>query len=258
VLTKTVARIMLVNVIGLFLSMLDPALVYNLQLIPARLPTAPWTLITYQFLHAGFAHLFFNMLGLYFFGPRLEARLGSRAFLGLYLVSGLVGAIVHIGYAAAFSPIGLIVPMVGASGAVFGVLLAYSKFWPDHRILLWFVLPMRARVFVLVLTMLSLWSGLGGAGDNVAHFAHLGGFVGGWLYLRWRETRSPAQKFKREVERNAPSDTRRLSGLWKKINPEKMHWVNRGEYDRIKTKLDEAGFASLTEREKAFITRFSA
>ncbi len=258
--TPVVGQLLLLNLVGLLLAPPGTRLFAELQLVPALMIQRPWTLLTYQFLHAGFGHLFFNMIGLFFFGPRLEVRLGSRHFVGLYLVSGLVGALVHIGYTLLpFSGGGLFAPMVGASGAVFGVFFAYARFWPHDRILVWFIIPMEVRVFVIVLTVLSLWSGLGGVQDNVAHFAHLGGFLGGWLYLRGKAWRSPAKQFQRKVESPAAHmGERQLSERWARIDPATLHPVNREEYERIANKVRALGWGGLSEREKTFVERFGA
>ncbi len=256
--TRVVMQLMVLNLLGLVFAPPGSRLFAELQLVPALILQRPWTLITYQFLHGGFGHLFFNMIGLFFFGPRLEIRLGTRHFIGLYLVSGLVGAVVHILYT--LLPIGaggLYAPMVGASGAVFGIFYAYAKYWPRDKILVWFVIPMEVRLFVILLTLLSLWSGLGGARDNVAHFAHLGGFIGGWLYLRGRELRSPARQFQRKVESPAVRmGGKQLMERWARIDPDTLHEVNREEYDRIGEKIRAQGWAALDDRERTFIERF--
>src|SRR3990170_1841799 len=121
--TPWVARLIITNIVVLFLQLAYPALTPQLWLVPALITARPWTALTYMFLHGGLGHLFFNMLGLYFFGPRVEARLGSRRFIGLYLVSGLVGALLSL----VLAPRSLI---IGASGAVLGVLMAFARFWP--------------------------------------------------------------------------------------------------------------------------------
>jgi len=256
--TRVVGQLVLLNLLGMVFAARGTPLGQAFELVPALILQRPWTLITYQFLHGGFGHLFFNMIGLFFFGPRLEIRLGSRHFLGLYLVSGLVGAVVHILYTLLpISTGGLYVPMVGASGAVFGVLFAYARYWPHDKILVWFVIPMEVRVFVIVITVLSLWSGLGGAQDSIAHFAHLGGFLGGWLYLRGRDWRSPARQFQRRVEPpGARMGDRQLMECWSRIDPKSLHEVNRDEYERIGQKIRSAGWGSLLAREKTFVERF--
>jgi membrane associated rhomboid family serine protease len=161
-----------------------PSVIQALWLVPAQMLVRPWTMVTYMFLHGGLWHLLFNMIMLFFFGPRLEVRLGSRHFLGLYFFSGIVAAV-----ASLLTPW---VAVVGASGALFGILLAFARYWPTERIFVFGVLPIQARLFVIILTVMSLWAGIGGAIGGIAHFAHLGGFVGGWVYLVVLERRSPA------------------------------------------------------------------
>jgi membrane associated rhomboid family serine protease len=250
--TPWVTRLLIANVAVFFLTVAVPVLpVRPLVLVPALIPYRPWTLITYMFLHAGLWHILFNMLALFFFGPRLEARLGGRHFLGLYLVSGLTGALLSV----PFSPFAQI---VGASGAVFGVLLGFARYYPRERIYIWGILPIEARALVIIMTVLSLWGGFAGRGSGVAHFAHLGGFLGGFLYLKWRERRSPAALFKAKAsplanrKPPAPADVEK----WRRIRREDLHPVNRDELDRILDKISAAGIASLTPDERAFLERF--
>src|SRR5436190_8229661 len=129
-----------------------------------------------MFVHAGTTHILFNMLALYFFGPRVEERLGSRRFITLYMISGISGALLSMSFAPN-------APVVGASGAVFGVMLAFAKYWPTAQIYIMGILPLEARVAVLLMAAAALWSGIQGSRGGVADFAHLGGFDGGWLYL---------------------------------------------------------------------------
>jgi membrane associated rhomboid family serine protease len=250
--TPWARRLLIANVAVFFGTtlLLPPPVVDQFVLIPGLIAIRPWTLITYQFLHAGVMHLLFNMLGLYFFGPRLEARIGSRHFLLLYLVSGAVGALLSI-----FTPDARI---VGASGAVFGVLLGFARYWPRERIYIYALIPVEARFLVVFLAALSLWSGFTG-GDGIAHFAHLGGFVGGWIYLRLLERSSPARKFKRQVEtamvggaRPSAKDLERWGG----VDAGTLHPVNRAEYERVLQKAREFGVPSLTIQERAFMERF--
>jgi membrane associated rhomboid family serine protease len=251
--TVWVGRLILANVAMLLVSLALPGLMQGLALVPALVPSRPWTLVTYMFLHAGLDHLFFNMLSLFFFGPRLEERLGPRAFLKLYFASGLVGALLSV-----VRPMYPFVPIVGASGAVFGVMLGFARYWPRERIFIWGILGVEARVFVVIMTVLSLLGAKSGAG-NVAHLAHLGGFVGGFLYLKWLEYRSPAAEWRRKV---TPAASIRTSSAklekWKAVRVEELHPVNREEYDRVMAKLSEAGVGSLTPGEREFLDRFSS
>jgi membrane associated rhomboid family serine protease len=251
--TRWVLRLIMANVVVFFLTMAaGPEAMNPFILVPAEAWMRPWTIITYMFLHGSLGHLFFNMLSLWFFGPRLEDRLGARAFLGLYFTSGISGAALSL----LFTPYAAI---IGASGAVFGVLLGYAWFWPRVQMLIWGIIPIEARWMVLLMTGLSLWGGFGGAGGGIAHFAHLGGFVGGYIFLRLLARRTGAERFRRQ----SMAPVRRLettSGSvdrWTKIPREKLHEVNREELDRILDKIGASGVSSLTPGEREFLDRFS-
>jgi membrane associated rhomboid family serine protease len=151
---------------------------------------APWQIATYAFLHADPAHLFFNMLGLYMFGAPLERIWGARRHLVYYSVSVLSAAIVQLGVSAlAANPF----PTIGASGGVFGMLLAFALFFPRRRVVLLFPpIPMPAWLFATLYGALELGLGVAGAQSGVAHFAHLGGMLGGYLLIRrWRSRVGP-------------------------------------------------------------------
>ncbi len=256
--TRVVGQLLLINVLAYVFTRQSPVLMSELWLVPAQVLTKPWTLLTYQFLHGGMSHIFFNMLALFFFGPKLESLLGSKDFLKLYLLAGLVGALAHILWTLlAMSQGGLYVPMVGASAAVYGVLFGYARYWPRDRVMIWFVIPVQVRYLVIGFTVLSLSLGLGGVGGGVAHFAHLGGFVGGWLYLRLRATRSAAAQFRKKAESpGVRMRERELHVKWARIEPGALHPVNRAEYERIADKLKAGGWSALTDRERTFVERF--
>lgn len=242
--TPWVTRLLLANVLVFALQMLRPELTRAFAFVPTLFFDQPWTILTYMFLHGGVSHILFNMLALYFFGPRLEVEIGSRNFLWLYFVSGFMGAALSFltPYAA----------IIGASGAVYGVMLGFAYFWPTDKIYIYAILPVQARTLVIVMTALSLYGGFSG-GDGVAHFAHLGGFLGGFLYLRWMRRLRGAPSLQDIVPPSIRIDTSR----WKNIRREDLHEVNRAEYDRIMEKLERNGVGSLTENEVAFMDRFS-
>lgn len=259
--TPWVLRLLVLNVAVFFLTDgFNPGaspIFRLLTYVPAAVLIRPWTPITYMFLHAGFWHLAFNMLGLYFFGPRLETRIGSRHFILLYLVAGLTGALASFVFEAGAA-------IVGASGAVLGVLLGFAHFWPHERIYIWGILPIPARVMVIGFAILSIVIGFSGAGGGIAHFAHLGGFAGAWLYLRIRERRAGAFRRRATPERER-SALDRISGKatreqkqWDAIRVESLHEINRQEVERIRAKIREKGATSLTPDERAFMNRMSA
>lgn len=152
----------------------------------------PWQLVTYSFLHGNTQHIFFNMFALYMFGSGVEQYLGSPKFLTLYSASVISAAVTQLivvsGSAAADGP----VPTVGASGGVFGLLLAFGWLFPRSRVTLIFPpIPMPAWVFVTLYGLVELASGVFGTWGGVAHFAHLGGMVGAFVLLQiWGRQRS--------------------------------------------------------------------
>jgi len=166
--------------------LLDPLALWPIGATPyTGLGFQPWQLVTYAFLHGSMLHLLFNMFALYMFGGAIEQVFGSRRYLAYYLVCVVSAALAQLLVAKLT---GGFYPTVGASGGVFGLLLAYGLYFPNNRVMLLFPpIPMPARVFVLVYAVLELVMGVTGAQSGVAHFAHLGGMVGGYLMLRfWR------------------------------------------------------------------------
>jgi membrane associated rhomboid family serine protease len=152
----------------------------------------PWQVITYAFLHASVSHLFFNMLGLWMFGAELEQVWGTRRFVQFYTASVLAAALTQLLVAAVT---GFVYPTIGASGGLFGLLLAFGMTFPNRTIMPLFPpIPMKAKVFVAVYGALELIFGVTGAVSGVAHFAHLGGMLGGYLMLMYWRGRPPFGK----------------------------------------------------------------
>lgn len=148
----------------------------------------PWQLVTYMFMHGGFWHLFMNMYTLYIFGTVVERMIGPKKFSVLYFVSGLGAAGVHLLIMNLMR--GGAAPMVGASGAIYGVLIAYAMLFPNSRITLLFPpVTLNAKWMVIIFALLSLVVGITGTAEGVAHFAHLGGMLFGFLMvLAWKKT----------------------------------------------------------------------
>jgi membrane associated rhomboid family serine protease len=248
--TPRVTALLVANA-GMFLlqMLFDPVFSRYLAFYPPEVLIHPWTPFTYMFLHGGFMHILFNMWALYLFGPRVEERLGGSRFLGLYFASGMVGAILSF-----ITPQAAV---IGASGAVFGVFFAFAKFWPRAQIFIWGVLPVEARTLVIVATVLSLWFGYRGGG-GVAHFAHLGGYLGAWLFLRFAERTSAAAAFKAKAAVVQPKRVDQQDvARWRRIQGANLHPVNREELDRILDKISSTGLDSLTTPERAVLERFS-
>jgi len=222
---------------------------------PAAILERPWTPLTYMFVHAGFFHLFFNMLVLFFFGPPLEERWGSREFIKFYLIAGLGGALLSFAFPR--------VPIVGASGAVYGVMMAYALYWPDNRIYIWGILPVKAKWLVGFLFVVSLMSAAD-TGSGIAHMAHLGGLVTAFAYLKspwgpteWGSRRSSASAgsrarellgtFRRTEREKAPTPIRRPTAVRRSAREEDELL---DEVDRILDKISQEGIGALTEDER--------
>jgi membrane associated rhomboid family serine protease len=169
-----------------------------------------WTVITHMFVHRGVWDLAFSMLTLAFFGPRLERVWGPGAFVRYYLLCGLGGWLAHLMFARD-------VPLVGSAAAIYGVLLAFAVRWPDDEVYLFFAVPIKVKWLVAALAVISLVMGIAHGDSGVAHFAQLGGFVAGWLYLqagssgsirRLRQRVSPIPDVSDEPPRAVPRSPR--------------------------------------------------
>lgn len=249
--TPWVKRLLVANVaIFALQSFIAPALLELLVFVPRLIIVRPWTVVTYMFLHGSLTHLLFNMLGLFFFGSRVESRLGERRFLTLYVLSGITGALASL----IFTPRAAV---IGASAGVFGVMLAFAMFWPREKIYIWGVLPVEARILVLVTTGFSLYAGFGGRGGGVAHFAHLGGYLGAWLYLWWIARNSSSRKFKARMNAVEPAVKRAATLKKEQLNLDGVHALTREEVDRILDKINAEGMGSLTVEEMRFLSNFA-
>jgi rhomboid family protein len=245
--TRYVRALLFANIGVFFLQQTTDVVYYLFVFVPQLVLVRPWTLVTYMFLHASPMHLIFNMLGLYFFGPRVEERLGSRTFLTLYFISGITGALLSL-------VMGQQAQIVGASGGIFGVMLAFAWFWPDAPIYIWGLIPIKARLLVIITTVLTLWSGLGGSRSNIAHFAHLGGYLGAWLYLKWIDRKRG--EFRKRA--TATPKVRELKFTKRpSVDLQKVHEVNREEVNRILDKISAYGMSALTPQERIFLSNFA-
>ena len=227
----------------------------------------PWQLATYMFMHGGLWHLLFNMLALWMFGLELEHTWGSRRFLTYYLVCGIGAGITNL----LVSPLlGQAAPTVGASGAVFGVLIAFGMLFPDRPIYVYFLLPVRAKYFIAAYIVMELFYGVTGTSDGVAHFAHLGGAAVGFVYtlvlsgtiplsawlqsLRGGGVHVGPGRFVRggaDVRDATFSDVR--PGRPTREDPE----VSQEVVDAILDKISSSGYQSLSDDEKRILTEAS-
>jgi membrane associated rhomboid family serine protease len=178
--------ILIANVVVFLLQTVTSHAIDNLfALWPPGTLFEPWQVVTYAFLHGSLTHIFFNMFALYMFGAALENYWGSGRFALYYLASVLAAAATEL---LVLSQSNVVEPVIGASGGVFGLLLGFAWFFPKQQLMLLFPpIPMPAWLFVTLYGAIELWAGVTGRQDSVAHFAHLGGMLGGAIMiLLWR------------------------------------------------------------------------
>ncbi len=267
-LSHYVKRLLIINVaIFLFTSIfysLGNYVNFYLGLVPALVNRGMvWQFFTYMFLHAGLGHILFNMFILWMFGTELEYNWGSKDFLIFYLTCGVGGGVlVWLTSFVGFSPNA--VPTIGASGALFGLLVAYGMMWPDRPIYFWGIFPMKALHLVIILGGIDLYNGIMHSGGNVAVFAHVGGGLTGFLYLKfgWRLTvyfESFLNRMKRRrftvIEGGAGGAQNRTRS--RSDDEDSGHPDFDAEVDRILDKIAREGMESLTPREKNILDKAS-
>lgn len=232
-----------------FLLSLIPGVQSLLALTPAHVLREPWTPFTYMFVHAGGLHLLFNMIVLFFFGRPLEEQWGSTNFLKFYIAAGLGGALLSF-----LTPNATI---VGASGALNGVIIAFAMTWPEAPIHLFGVLPVKAKWLVAFLAAFSVLAAVAGTQAGVAHWAHLGGFAAGYLYLKSGLLQATFGARKTSRPRTASSLLDRVRGTITRrerrppvappVQPERRE---PDDIDRILDKISAHGLKSLTPAER--------
>jgi len=221
-----------------------------------------WRFVTYMFLHGGFFHIGFNMFALWMFGSQIEARWGKRTFLVYYMVCGLGGAVTY----GIFNLVGIssLIPMIGASGAIYGILLAYGLTFPESVILVMMIIPMKAKYAVMLFGLIELMSTAGNSSGGVAHLAHLGGMLTGFVFLKLTVPSLSA----------GLAGGGSLGGTWKRwqtkrrmkvVRPRKNEPANgdgrpraggkKTEIDGILDKISREGLQSLTAEEQEILRR---
>lgn len=250
----------------------------------------PWQLITYQFLHGGFFHIFFNLFMLWMFGVELENEWGSGKFLAYYLLAGIGAGLAHLIIGPLFGQIG---PTVGASGSIYGILLAFALSHPDRQIYMFpFFIPIKSKYFILILIGFDLFAGLWSPGSGVAHFAHLGGAATGYILMKlgddlaiYRFTDKFFQTRRTGYGRQDSFGTRSSTGgggkvftvSWTKPPEQKIEEkrydesphsgqrafeidgekITQSRIDEILDKISESGYQNLSDREKHILTELS-
>jgi membrane associated rhomboid family serine protease len=192
-LSPAIKAIIIANVVMFVVSLLAPSTVEYLGLMPVEvLRGQVWQVVTYMFLHGTIGHIFFNMLALWMFGTELERMWGTPFFLRYYFATGIAAAVSTIVFSMAPTPMTARLYSsltIGASGAIYGVLLAYGLTFPNRPIYVYFVFPIPAKYFVMIMGGIALLSSIGDTGGGIAHITHLGGLVAGYALLRGRRFR---------------------------------------------------------------------
>ena len=263
--TPWVRRLIVANLVVFLLQMtifVNPWFVATFGFAPLDALARPWTFITYAFIHKNFLHLAFNLLALFVFGPPVEERMGGRPFLAYYGLCGLGGAALCFALAMTFQQIE---PVVGASAAVYGVMLAFAWAWPNQPIYVFpFPEPIAAKWLVTFAVGISLVLALIPTSDKVAHLAHLGGFAAGFLYLKAADLRvARAERHLRRASEPSvlvhPAAGRAARGGEGSIKTRRPPDRNpaQAEIDRVLDKISARGIESLTPAERRFLTEMS-
>ncbi|MDO8756610.1 MAG: rhomboid family intramembrane serine protease, partial [Elusimicrobiota bacterium] len=214
-----------------------------------------WQPFTYLFLHGNIWHLVFNLFALWMFGMPVESQWGERDFLKYYFLCGLGAAAAHL----AMSPHSMI-PVIGASGSVYGLLVAFAMLYPDAVVYLYFLIPIKAAHMAILFGAIEFFAGASGNSSGVARFAHLGGMVTGYLYIRWwwvakiqlRALWRRASSAEPDDE-PSPRPVPRRAAKPKAASPQN----DMAEVDRILDKILSDGMESLTDEERKIMTRYS-
>ena len=190
-------KLIVINVVVFFLSSVNKDIIVYGSLVPALVLQKHyyWQFISYMFIHGSITHLLFNMLGLFFFGSQVEKRIGSYEFLLFYLLTGFLAGL--FSYAVYIWSGRYIVFLMGASGAIFAVLLAFAVFFPFARIFVFGILPVQAPILVVIYTAIEVFSQFSGANSGVAHLTHLAGFGFAFLYILIRMQINPIDVWRR-------------------------------------------------------------
>lgn len=233
----------IVFLLQMFLSLIDnESVMIHLALSNMIWRGEVWQLLTYMFLHADTWHLLFNMLALWMFGKELERIWGSREFLKYYLICGIGAGLTFLLFSNGY--------VIGASGGVFGILLAFGMTFPNQTVLFALIFPMKAKYMVMIFGVITFLSIASPGNDQIAHFAHLGGLVTGFIYLKRNIAK---QFFRTESKKQQPPAHLKLHPTQK---PENTDEELKRQVDRILDKINEVGFDKLTAEEQAIL--FSA
>lgn len=208
---------------------------------------AIWQLVTYMFLHGNLLHLLFNMLALWMFGRELENDWGSREFVKYYFICGIGAGVVTL-----LALWGKATFTIGASGAIYGILLAFGMAYPNRYIFLWFLIPIKAKYFVILFGALEVMASLSSTNDGVAHLTHLGGLVIGFFYLKLSDSR---MRFPAPLAWLGQWRAQRKGRELRRRFDEQRELME--EVDRVLDRINQVGYEGLTPEERDVLERAS-
>jgi membrane associated rhomboid family serine protease len=250
-----------------------------------KLSFYPWQLVTYMFLHGGFFHLLLNMFALWMFGVELENMWGQKRFLTYYFICGIGAGLCNLLIAPLFTSVG---PTVGASGAIYGILVAFGYLFPNRQIFIYGLIPIRAKYLVIIYMLIELFAVAGGSDSGIAHAAHLGGGVVGFIYLLINYRNASSMKFfgnkgfkdKFTSYTSSSNRTTYTPPVYSNGGNSKKEKVSDAKYEEISTtdykkqlelqekiaeerlnalleKISESGYQGLTEDERTELSQLS-
>ncbi len=248
-LPPAIKNLILANVIIWFMEVVNRGLgnflIVNFALSPADViyHFKIWQLVSYMFLHdpSGIMHILFNMIFLWMFGVELEREWGTREFLKFYFITGIGAGIFNLILSPATT--------IGASGAIYGVMLAYALRWPNRMIYIYFLFPVKIKYFVGFLALLQFFSTFGPYSDGIAHAAHLGGIVVGYVYLKYWHL---FYKLKTQLGGQFKNKTSASKMKYSKGRSDKTEYY-RKVIDDLLDKINRIGYLNLTEEEKKLL-----
>jgi rhomboid family protein len=202
-----------------------------------------WQLVTYMFLHGDFWHIFFNMFVFWMFGVELEREWGSKQFLKYYFICGIGAGLVNIlltskdpGY----------VGTVGASGAIYGIMVAYALYYPDRQVFIYFLIPVKVKYFVGFMALISFISTMNPQSDGIAHAAHLGGIVVGFVYLK-------LGRLKYQLKSLFKSSAKKTKFSYRQGGDDAKLEYYRQKINELLDKINKVGYLNLTREEKELL-----
>ncbi len=253
-LPPAIRGLMIANIVGFLVGLIVPDMHGLFGLVPQQVLFQRWIWqpITYLFLHGNIWHLVFNLFALWMFGMPVESQWGERDFLKYYFLCGFGAAAAHLAMSP-HSPI----PVIGASGSVYGLLVAFAMLYPDAVVYLYFLIPIKAAHMAILFGAIEFFSGATGSTPGVARFAHLGGMLTGYLYIRWWWAAKIQLKAFWRRAMSAESEPAPRPVPRRAAKPPVAPDADMAEVDRILDKILSDGLESLTDDERGIMHRYS-